>query len=132
MKLIADTNILVRAVVADDVKQAKAAAQILKKAELIAIPLVVLCEFIWVLRKVYDFSRADIAAAIRRLMATPNVELNRPAVEAGLGIFESGGDFADGIICHEGKWLGGTHFVSFDKEAVKLLKAQGEAVHLLQ
>jgi predicted nucleic-acid-binding protein len=102
----------------------------LKKAELIAIPLIVLCEFVWVLRRVYDFSRADIAAAIRKLLATANVELNRPAVELGLHLLEAGGDFADGIIAHEGKWLGGIHFVSFDKEAVTLLKAQGQTAEL--
>jgi predicted nucleic-acid-binding protein len=131
VKLIVDTNVLVRAVVADDVKQARIAAQVLKKAEMIAIPLIVLCEFVWVLRRVYDFPRADIAAAIRKLLATANVEINRPAVSLGLNLLESGGDFADGVICHEGQWLGGARFVSFDKDAVKLLKAQGQPAELL-
>ena len=45
---------------------------------------------------------------------------------------EAGGDFADGVIAHEGRWLGGETFVSFDRQAVKLLAAQGEAVKLLE
>ncbi|EGG79200.1 transposase subfamily [Gluconacetobacter sp. SXCC-1] len=57
--------------------------------------------------------------------------MNRPAVEAGLALLEAGGDFADGVIAHEGVWLGGETFVSFDKKAVSLLKKQGEKTRLL-
>ncbi len=57
--------------------------------------------------------------------------MNRPAVEAGLALLEAGGDFADGIMAHEGKWLGGETFVSFDRQAVKLLSEQGEAAQFL-
>jgi len=39
-------------------------------------------------------------------------------------MLDAGGDFADGVIAHEGAWLGGT-FVSFDRQAVTLLQAQG-------
>jgi predicted nucleic-acid-binding protein len=49
----------------------------------------------------------------------------------GLALLEAGGDFADGIMAHEGKWLGGETFVSFDKTAVALLSLQGEATQLL-
>ena len=59
------------------------------------------------------------------------MEVNRPAVEAGLAILEAGGDFADGAIAYEGSWLGGETFVSFDKQAVSLLQRQGIAVSLL-
>jgi len=57
--------------------------------------------------------------------------MNRPAVEAGLALLEAGSDFANGIMAHEGKWLGGKTFVSFDKKAVTLLSNQGEATQLL-
>jgi predicted nucleic-acid-binding protein len=56
--------------------------------------------------------------------------MNRPAVEAGLAVLEAGGDFADGAIAHEGSWLGGETFVSFDKKAVALLAAQGQPARL--
>jgi len=52
-------------------------------------------------------------------------------VEAGLALLDAGGDFADGIMAHEGKWLGGETFVSFDKQAVGLLSKQGESTQLL-
>ena len=73
----------------------------------------------------------DIATAIRHLINGENVEVNRPAAEAGLTILDAGGDFADGVIAYEGSWLGADTFVSFDKRAVKLMDAQGQSARLL-
>jgi predicted nucleic-acid-binding protein len=131
VKVTVDTNVLVRAVVCDEPVQAKAAAAILTDAESIAVTLPCLCEFVWVLLRVYGLQPADVAGAIRALLAASNVEVNRPAVEAGLLVLEAGGDFADGVIAYEGNWLGGETFVSFDKRAVMLLAAQGQSARLL-
>ena len=131
MKIVVDTNVLVRAVVRDDPVQSIAAAKILNDATLIAVALPCLCEFVWVLLRVYNFQSIDAATAIRALLATSNVEMSRSAVEAGLSILEAGGDFADGVIAYEGNWLGGETFVSFDKKAVTLLNSQGQSAHLL-
>ena len=131
MKVAVDTNILVRALVGDDPAQARIAAKVLIDAELIAVALPCLCELVWVLRRVYSFHASDAANAIRALLAAANVEVNRPAVEAGLLMLEAGGDFADGVIAYEGKWLGGETFVSFDKKAVSVLKAQGQSARLV-
>ena len=131
MKVAVDTNVLIRAVVCDDPAQASVAAKVLTDAELIAVALPCLCEFVWVLLRVYDFQPSDAATAIRALLAAANVEVNRPAVEAGLSVLEAGGDFADGVIAYEGRWLGGETFVSFDKKAVALLTAQGQSARLL-
>ena len=127
MRVAVDTNVLVRAVVRDDVAQAKVAAKVLTDAELIAVALPCLCEFVWVLLRVYAFQATDAAAAIRALMATANVAMNRPAVESGLLALEAGGEFADGVIAYEGSWLRGDTFVSFDKRAIALLKADGQS-----
>ena len=131
MKVAVDTNVLVRAVVRDDPVQADVAARVLTDAELIAVAMPCLCEFVWVLLRVYDFQPADAAAAIRALLAAANVEVNRPAAEAGLSVLEAGGDFADGVIAYEGSWLGGGTFISFDKKAVALLAGQGLSTRLL-
>jgi predicted nucleic-acid-binding protein len=72
-----------------------------------------------------------IAAAIRRLIDSANVAVNRPAAEAGLALLSAGGDFADGAIAHEGRWLGANRFVSFDSKAVKIMVAEGESARLL-
>ena len=125
MKITVDTNILIRAVVRDNAEQARRAERCLKDATVIAVTLPCLCEFVWVLRRLYGFRPAEISAAIRALLAVAAVETNRPAVEAGLALLDAGGDFADGVIAHEGAWLGGTTFLSFDQKAVTLLVAQG-------
>jgi predicted nucleic-acid-binding protein len=131
MKVTADTNVLIRASVQDDVHQARRAAKILAEADLIAVPVPVLCEFVWVLRRGYKKSAADVSDAIRRLMRSVNVVMNRPAVEAGLSSLDAGGDFADGVIAYEGEWLGAEEFVSFDSKAVSLLHSQGSRARLL-
>ena len=131
MKVAVDTNVLVRAVVRDHPTQSEVAATALTDAELIAIATPCLCEFVWVLLRVYGFQPADAATAIRALLAAANVEVNRPAVEAGLLVLDAGGDFADGVIAYEGHWLGGETFVSFDKKAVALLTTQGQSTRVL-
>jgi predicted nucleic-acid-binding protein len=131
VKITVDTNILVRAVVQDDEQQAEAAATLLRNAEVIAVSLPCLCEFVWVLRRVYRFGQDDISAAIEALLDAVNVAVNRPAVDAGLAILKAGGDFADGLIAYEGAWLGGETFVSFDKKAVALIAGQGQQARLL-
>jgi predicted nucleic-acid-binding protein len=131
MRVTADTNVLVRAAVQDDAHQAQRAAKLLQEAELVAVPIPVLCEFVWVLRRGYKKSVSDISNAIHRLMNSVNVVMNRPAVEAGLAILGAGGDFADGVIAYEGDWLGAEEFVSFDSKAISILKSQGSRARLL-
>jgi predicted nucleic-acid-binding protein len=131
MKVTADTNVLIRAAVQDDLHQARRAAKILAEADLVAVPVPVLCEFAWMLRRGYRKSATDVSDAIRRLMRSPNVVMNRTAVEAGLSALDAGGDFADGVIAHEGEWLGAEEFVSFDSKAVSVLQAQGSRARLL-
>ncbi len=125
MKIAVDTNILVRAVVGDDPGQSRSAATVLRDAETVAVSSAVLCELVWVLRSTYAFDRATRAMTIRRLLGAANVVADGPAAEAGLAMLDAGGDFADGVIAHEGAMLGGETFVSFDKRAVALATRQG-------
>jgi predicted nucleic-acid-binding protein len=131
MKVAVDTNVLVRAVVRDDRAQADVAAKLLRNAKMIAVAVPCLCEFVWVLRRLYGLPSSAAAAAIRALVDASNVEVNRPAVEAGLAMLDAAGDFADGAIAYEGRWLGAETFVSFDRKALEMLKEQGEAARLL-
>jgi predicted nucleic-acid-binding protein len=130
MKITPDTNVLVRVLAEDDAEQSKAAEAILKKADVVAISISALCELTWVLSRGYKISRDDIAASIRHFVDAANAVVNRPLAEAGLAFLEAGGDFADGVIAHEGNWLGADTFVSFDKKAVKLIEASGGLARL--
>jgi predicted nucleic-acid-binding protein len=131
LKITPDTNLFVRLFVDDDVTQRRLAEQALEDAELVAVTMPALCELTWVLTRSYSVRRADVASAIRSLIDVANVVVDRPAVEAGLAFLDHGGDFADGVIAHQGYELGGDVFVSFDKNAVGLVEEIGEAALLL-
>jgi predicted nucleic-acid-binding protein len=131
VKVTPDTNVLVRLIAGDDPAQQIKAIEMLEAAESVAVSVHALCELAWVLDRVYGFDHADVSTAIRRILDMHNVAADRPTVEAGLTILDAGGDFADGVIAFDGRWLGGETFVSFDKKAVKLHKKQGTAALLL-
>jgi len=132
MKVTADTNILVRVTMNDDALQSELALELLERAEVVALTLPVLCEWVWVLSSGYRIAPAQIAHALRILIDSDNVVFDRPAVDAGLAQLDAGGDFADGVIAYQGSWLGGETFVTFDKKAVTLMTARGVAAQLLK
>ncbi|MCB8837377.1 type II toxin-antitoxin system VapC family toxin [Aurantimonas sp. VKM B-3413] len=132
MNIIADTNLLLRAIVADDPASAAVALGRMRSCSSLSIPTVALCEFVWVAGRNYKSPRHAIASAIRNLLADPKVVCDRAAVEAGLAKLARGGDFADGVIAFEGQRLGGEVFATFDRKAAALLAVEGFAVDLLQ
>ena len=131
LRITADTNVLVRAAVGDDPDQSRLAAEVLREAEIIAVTLPTLCEFVWVLARGYSVEAETIATAVRRLVDSASVQVDRPAVDAGLAVFEAGGDFADGVIAFEGRRLGGQVFASFDPRAIEPIAATGAETRLL-
>jgi predicted nucleic-acid-binding protein len=132
VKITADTNLLVRVAVLDDPAQSSAAVAALLEAEAVAVTLPSLCEFVWVLMRGYERSARDVATAIRKLIDSASILVDRAPVEAGLAVLERGGDFADGVIAFEGRRLGGNVFTSFEKDAVDLIKAIGGEARLLR
>jgi predicted nucleic-acid-binding protein len=131
MRIIADTNLLVRLAVDDDPRQRRIAAAAVTQAEAVIIGRHALCELAWVLRQSYNFTRTETAGAIQKLRGIKNVVLDNATVEAGLAVLGAGADFADGVIDYEGRWLGGETFVSFDKKAVAAIAKQGMKTELL-
>jgi predicted nucleic-acid-binding protein len=131
LKITADTNVLIRAAVMDDPIQSALAVAALLGAEAVAVTLPSLCEFVWVLIRGYKKSPNEVAEAMRKLIDSASVLIDRPAVEAGLAILERGGDFADGVIAFEGRRAGGDVFTSFDREAVNFVVATGGEASLL-
>lgn len=132
MRITADTNVLLRLILADDETQSLIAVETMERASLVAVSVHTLCELVWVMERLYKTARPDIAIAIRALIDAENVIINRPMVEAGLTVLNAGGDFADGVIAFDGRFHGGETFVSFDKQAVKLLQGQGIAALQLE
>jgi predicted nucleic-acid-binding protein len=131
MKIIADTNVLLRVALEDDPGQSPQAKQLLEESELVIVSRHALCEFVWVLGRSYKLPQTEIVTAISKLLNSRNVITDDLAIDAGFRAMETGADFADGVIAHEGRWLGGETFVSFDKKAVAAIAKQGMQSRLL-
>lgn len=125
MSIAVDTNILVRYLTWDDVDQARAAARVLEGGETVAISTIVLCELVWVLKRAYRLSSAEIADALQLVIESHNVDLDRPAAEAGLDLLRRGGDFADGVILHDAGRARCRRIVTLDGEFAGLLGDTG-------
>lgn len=120
MKLAVDTNVLLRYLVEDDPQQTAKAAEAIEAADTIFVSLIVLCETVWVLSRSYRRSRGEIAAALRSLITSRNVDADRPAAEAGLATLEAGGDFADGVIQYDTVRNGCDRLATFDERLAAL------------
>jgi predicted nucleic-acid-binding protein len=130
VRIVPDTNILVRAITLDDPVQSPAAEAALAEADTVVLSTAALCELVWVLSGRYRTAATDIAATLRSLLAAATVVADRPAIEAGLAMLDTGGDFADGVIAHAGL-AADAMFVSFDRQAVALLRARSQPARLL-
>ncbi len=121
-----DTNVLLRAFLADDRAQAKAARALLEREAATAGPLfvnlIVLCELIWVLARRQRYSRQQIIVTIESLLATAAVQLDRrQLVEEALELFRaSRADFADCLILALNLGAGCSTTYTFDSDAAEL------------
>jgi predicted nucleic-acid-binding protein len=117
-----DTNVLVRYLTQDDSAQfAKAAAFIdaaSERDEQFLVNTAVLCELVWVLATVYDYSREEIAQALGQIFATAQFEIERlDEARQALGDFRSSkADFSDALIGRINRSLGAKHTVTFDRD----------------
>lgn len=139
MKIVADTNVILRLLVSgasdEDARQALVVAELLERCEAVIFPTHAFCEMVWVMQRGYRFTAAEIVAGIKKVLCIKNLVFKKDEVEAGLRMLEKGGDFADGVNARAGRTMAsddGAVFASFDKEAVKLLNAQGVPVLLLE
>ena len=127
-----DTNVVVRLIVGDDPKQARAAEKLVA-SEPCTVAASVLMECVGVLRGSYQLDAALIAASLRGLLALHNIDaLDAVLTQQALQGYEAGLDFADAL--HAAQRRDGERFVTFDRQfarrapmagvlAVSLLKA---------
>ena len=81
---LVDTNLIVRHLVQDHEKHAKAAGKLFDACDrgdvVIVVLPAVLAECVFVLESFYEHSRADIASALGRLISSPGVEIDGAAI----------------------------------------------------
>lgn len=126
-----DTNVVVRLIVGDDVKQARAAERLVA-SEPCTIAASVLMECEWVLRGSYKLDATLISASFRDLLALQNIDAMDPVpTQRALQGYEMGLDFADAL--HAAQRRDGERFATFDRQlARRALKAGVLAVALLK
>lgn len=118
-----DTNVLLRALLADQGAEGAAARGLLASrcspAEPAFVNHVVLCEAVWVLARTYRYSREQILEALATILATPAFRLaERPLVEEAVRVFRDGrADFADALIGVLNRRAGCATTYTFDRRA---------------
>ena len=112
-----DTNIVVRLIVGDDPKQARAAEKLVA-SEPCTVAASVLMECEWILRAGYRLDAKLIAASMRDLLTLQNIDAaNAALTQQALQGYEAGLDFADAL--HAAQRLDGETFATFDKQFVQ-------------
>jgi predicted nucleic-acid-binding protein len=116
-----DTNVILRYLLRDDLKQAKKAKALVDRLdrddERAYVSDVVLCEVVWVLRSAYGFSRGQIGAVLLQLIAARQLTFDSTdRLLRAIRAFEVGkGDFADYVIREHGRDAGCAAVRTFDK-----------------
>jgi predicted nucleic-acid-binding protein len=81
---LVDTNLIVRYLVQDHEKHAKAAGKLFDACDrgdvVIVVLPAVLAECVFVLESFYEHSRGNIASALATLVSSPGVEINEAAI----------------------------------------------------
>jgi predicted nucleic-acid-binding protein len=115
-----DTNVLVRYLVKDDPDQYRGAsaffAGMLARGVAVRVDAIVLCELAWVLRSSYDYSRAELAVVIEKILSTEQLDVE-DADSAWLALDDfrsSKADFADCFIGRRNQRSGCEATVTFD------------------
>jgi predicted nucleic-acid-binding protein len=122
-----DTNILVRAALEDDPKQAGQAQSLLKRAaetKMLFVPSYAILEMVWVL-KGENRTRGQIVDAIFSLLDSPGVQVGqREVVLAAIEKYKKGSaDFGDYMILAESESNGAHQLASFDKQLTRELSS---------
>ena len=123
--LAIDNNVLVRLLVRDDEKQARLADQFAAKGAWVSH--LVLAETMWVLDSVYARTPAQLAAALRLMLAHESLVLqDADAVSAALDHFETkpGLGFSDWLVLEIARKAGHLPLGTFDRALAKLSGAQ--------
>lgn len=118
-----DTNVIVRYIVQDDPKQAKAATQLIERTcspdKPGFINHIVMCELVWVLRRNYKLDKASICQVIEQIMRTDrmlieDIQLVWKALET---FKETNADFADCLLGQKNLQAGCQYTATLDDAA---------------
>ena len=118
-----DTNVIVRYLAQDDLRQAAAATRLIE-GSLTAesrgfVSIVTLVEVVWVMSSNYRAARAAVADVVEGLLTAPQLAIERADViwRALRAFRDSRADFSDTLIVELGRDAGCSKTVTFDRQA---------------
>ena len=119
-----DTNILVRYIMQDDVKQSSKASSLIESLDTDHpgfISLVTVVELYWVLTSCYDLTGSQVKEALESLLRAKQIVVDRAdQVLRALRVFDAGkADFADCLIERTASGAGCSETMTFDARAAK-------------
>ena len=119
-----DTNVLVRYIMQDEVKQAQLASRLIESLTVEDpgfVPLVAIVEVVWVLSSSYELDRPQVLAALELLLRTKEIEVERAEIvwRAVRVYGGSTADFADCLIERSAAAAGCVRTMTFDRGASK-------------
>jgi len=122
----ADTDVVVRLLVSDDLVQQRAVVARLKRIEAsngrVLVSPVVLAEVAWVLESAYGYRREEVVAAIAALVATPPFVADEPGVVADTLAQAANHrvEMADALVLAIARSRGATTLLTFDRKVLRL------------
>lgn len=120
-----DTNVLIRYIVRDDIRQAEAASRLIESRCTFDDPglinPIVLCEIVWVLTRGYGYDRRTAAQVVRRILSVQELQVSRAELAwKALRLFEHGrADFSDYLIGLTNLQEKADTTFTFDRQAAK-------------
>ena len=119
-----DTNVVVRYIMQDDVKQSPQATRLIESLSADApgfVPLVSVVELAWVLSSAYELDRDQLCEAFEGLLRTKELIVERAEIVwKALRVFQrANADFADCLIACSAAAAGCARTMTFDRFAAK-------------
>lgn len=127
-KAFVDTSVILRILIKDDELKARAAINLLKNASKRSITLyllpVAVMETVWVLEKVYSFSRKDVKEVVEAILNTPELRIEKEGVfrKALQTYVEKNVKFADAVMGYWGLENGYTMVFTYDEKDFKRIE----------
>jgi predicted nucleic-acid-binding protein len=116
-----DTNVLVRYLAQDDLRQAAVASREIegaaRRGEKLLLQPIVFCELVWVLGSAYGLRKPELLAVLERILRTAQFEVaEKDIVWRSLADYRAGkGDFADYYLARSNESAGAAVTLTFDR-----------------
>ncbi len=118
-----DTNIIIRFLTEDDVRQTEKVDLLLKKAsnQELEIPDVIIVEIVYVLLSFYNLTKKEVIEKINALVDFNKFKTNKKLIKKTLEFFQNNNiSFVDSYICALVFYKKNEFLYTFDKEILKM------------